>query len=225
MRTFEMHRNGVLDSLSRGWTSIRRNLDRLALGMFVTSAVALAVAPVFLPPSYSWVENTVSESAGQGVRGAWLVRSGVLLTSLAAVLLSVRARGLWNRSCRTAFRFYAFALLGVAFFADGPWNKVPYNRSEAFFHTFSAFWAAVGFALGVLAVNRTRSRDARLTKAFDWVVALGTGMIPVAMLVFLGQAGLLQRLLAVAGYTWLILETVRIARFNEVLARPYRRTS
>lgn len=58
------------------------------------SALILALAPVLMPTGYSWVSHTTSESAAQGVAGAWLARCGSLLFGFSvsgwpAVLASV----------------------------------------------------------------------------------------------------------------------------------------
>jgi TRAP-type C4-dicarboxylate transport system permease small subunit len=56
-----------------------------AIAGLVASALALALAPLLLPTSYSWVAHTTSESAAQGVPGSWLARVGFLVFG-AAVL-------------------------------------------------------------------------------------------------------------------------------------------
>jgi hypothetical protein len=47
--------------------------------LLMLSAAAVAVAPLMLPGSYSWVRHAISESAAQGVVGAWVARLGLLL--------------------------------------------------------------------------------------------------------------------------------------------------
>jgi hypothetical protein len=67
------------------------------LAGLVASAIALGAAPLLMLPAYSWMQHTVSESAAQGVSGAWLVRLGFLLfgfpvLSLAALAIPISGR-------------------------------------------------------------------------------------------------------------------------------------
>jgi hypothetical protein len=62
------------------------------IAALAASAVALALAPLLMPPSYSWLSMTTSESAAQGVGGAWLARLGFVLFGLSGWLLVVVVR-------------------------------------------------------------------------------------------------------------------------------------
>lgn len=68
--------------------------DLVLLGV---SAVALAIAPVGLDESYSWVEHTTSQAGGQGVDGAWMARLGFILFGLAVIWLAHRKAGEWSQ--------------------------------------------------------------------------------------------------------------------------------
>jgi len=49
------------------------------------SAAALAAAPALMPASYSWISDTTSQSAAQGLSGAWLARLGFVLLGLSVM--------------------------------------------------------------------------------------------------------------------------------------------
>lgn len=81
----ERHNTGLM-------TSSPERMDQRGIAGFTAvlvllgvSAVALAVAPVVLDESYSWVEHTTSQAGGQGVDGAWMARLGFLLFGLAVI--------------------------------------------------------------------------------------------------------------------------------------------
>lgn len=57
----------------RGLASAAALATSIALA---TSMALLALAPLALPESYSWIELGTSESAAQGVEGAWVARAG-----------------------------------------------------------------------------------------------------------------------------------------------------
>jgi hypothetical protein len=53
-----------------------------------------------MPESYDWIEHTTSESAAQGVEGAWLARLGFLSFGLAVLWLSTGIKQTWARGAR-----------------------------------------------------------------------------------------------------------------------------
>lgn len=80
------------------------------LAGLAVSALALLLAPLLMPASYSWVLHTTSESAAQGVRGAWLARVGLLLFDTTVVVIAVGARGRWGRWTVWLHTAFAFAV-------------------------------------------------------------------------------------------------------------------
>jgi hypothetical protein len=78
----------------------------VVLSGLAASPVALASAPALMPPGYSWVSKTTSESAAQGVQGAWLARLGFVLLGLSVILLAtirLRRWGLWGVALHAGF--------------------------------------------------------------------------------------------------------------------------
>jgi Protein of unknown function (DUF998) len=202
------------DSLPLGRLS-QTGVSLLAIWLLLSSMLAVASAPLLMPDSYSWLVNTISESGGQGIHGAWVTRSGFLLTAIAVLLMCSVASTRWGYWGRASMRLYAFGLISGAIFAKASWEDVPHDRIEAFLHTLSVFWGGVGFALGVLIVSFRRQRPNWWRRGFDLAIVLATPIVPLLMLVFAGHAGLLQRALALAGYVWLLIEAFRLMR-----ARP-----
>ncbi|MFZ0627386.1 MAG: DUF998 domain-containing protein [Acidimicrobiia bacterium] len=202
------------DSLPLGRLS-QTGVSLLVIWLLLLSMLAVALAPLLMPDSYSWLVNTISESGGQGVHGAWVTRSGFLLTAIAVLLMCSIASTRWGYWGRAAMRLYAFGLISGAIFAKASWEDVPHDLVEAFLHTLSVFWGGVGFALGILVVSYRRRHPGRWRRGFDLAIVLATPIVPLLMLVFAGHAGLLQRGLALAGYIWLLIEAFRLMR-----ARP-----
>ena len=63
----------------------------------VISATCLLLAPALMPESYSWIQHTTSESAAQGVEGAWLARLGFVTFGLGVLWLTALLRVVWGR--------------------------------------------------------------------------------------------------------------------------------
>ncbi len=84
------------------------------IALLVVSAVALAVAPVLMPAGYDWVAHTTSESAAQGVAGAWVARLGFVAASVIPLVMVFQAdaAGLVQRLMfAVAYVWYAAAAL------------------------------------------------------------------------------------------------------------------
>lgn len=176
--------------------------------LYATSLVMIASAPLLMAESYSWIANTVSESGAQGVQGAWLFRTGVLMTAAATVSLVAAARDDIPTSSKRALTLYALALVAAAAFPEKPWFDGSHNEIVAGLHTLAAFNAGLWFGVGVFTASRHRSSSA--ARRYDFVMILMVATIPVLMIAYESYEGLLQRILIFAGYAWLFLETSRI---------------
>jgi len=75
---------------------IRSRRD-LALAALAASALCLLTAPAVVGGSYSWVEHTTSESAAQGIHGAWLARLGFVLLGIGVAAVAAGASRRWRR--------------------------------------------------------------------------------------------------------------------------------
>lgn len=180
--------------------------------MLATSAACVALAPALMPDSYSVLLHSISESAGQGIEGAWLARLGFLLLGFAVLLEAQLAGPAWGLWGRIAHRVYGVSMIAVAAFAHMPWEDVPYDAFEDTLHSVAA--TAVGFAFtgGVIAVGIRRGRHAGWIRALDTVAVLASVALPLIMFSVPGVGGLVQRVLFGIGYAWYGLEAVRLGR-------------
>lgn len=64
--------------------------------LLMLSVVCLTLAPTLMPDSYSWVQHTTSESAAQGVAGAWMARLGFVAFGGGVLALAVLRRERWG---------------------------------------------------------------------------------------------------------------------------------
>jgi hypothetical protein len=98
--------------------------------LLAVSAVLVAIAPAFVPDSYSWIEHSTSESAGQLVDGSWVARTGFLCLGCAALWLAhLRARArMWGAVATFAHRVFGVSMIATAVFATRPWlASAPYD--------------------------------------------------------------------------------------------------
>ena len=190
---------------------------RFARAGLVFSILLLSLAPLTVADDYSVLHNTMSEAGGQGVDGAWLQRTGVVVTSLSVLTLAAFAQPVWERGVRVWLRVYALALLGLVIFPESPWDGSIHNETVALAHTAAGVIAVTGFVLGAWQASRGRATDVR-SRAFDWLVIVAMLVLPQLMLITSYQ-GLLQRLLVGLGYVWLFVEIGRITRSHAAAGR------
>ncbi len=89
--------------------------------LLVVSAVALAVAPAVMPAGYDWVAHTTSESAAQGLEGAWIARLGFVAFGLAVLSLAAGAAPTWGWGAVWMHAAFGVCLVATAAFSARPW--------------------------------------------------------------------------------------------------------
>lgn len=180
-----------------------------ATAALLGSAVAIGVAPTVMPPGYSWVRHSISESAAQGLQGAWMARSGFLLLALGAWLVAGVAAGRLGPA-RPAFRLFALMLVGTAAFSHRPFlTGVPVDPVEDLLHSVTATTMGFAFVAGVvLAVIRRPPRPSWPRLPGDWphlVAVVAATAIPLGMALAPDLAGLLQRGMFLMAYGWFLI--------------------
>ncbi|WP_083252650.1 DUF998 domain-containing protein [Haladaptatus sp. W1] len=171
------------------------------------SAVALAVAPVFMPEGYSWFSHTTSESAAQGVPAAWIARLGFLLFGIGVLWVTVQRRDAWKRWATVFHAGFGIFMIATTVFSTRSWDPtVAYNPIEDAIHSVTATLVGFCFAFGVLLLLLRRRQERRNVRWVD-VVALGaTVILPTAMMLLPHLAGVFQRLMFFVAYVWYLRE-------------------
>lgn len=187
-----------------------RTATVMVLAGLSASATMLALAPILMPSGYSWLSMTTSESAAQGIAGAWLARLGFVVFGLSVVLLTMLRHRLWGPATVLHGAFGLF-LLGAAAFATRSWVPgMAYDRVEDVLHSVAATAMGFAFAVGVGATAlRARSRGCRRFWLWDAAAVVASGAIPLAMSTLPDLDGALQRVMFVVAYAWYAAEAVR----------------
>jgi hypothetical protein len=170
------------------------------------SALALALAPTLMPEDYSWIAHTTSESAAQGISGAWLARGGFILFGIAVLALSTQFRG-WPPAARFAHAAFGICMLAAATLSSRPWiEAAPYDATEDLLHSIAATAMGFAFAIGVAATAVHIWRRRRAMRPLDAIAIIASVALPLAM-VATDAAGLLQRAMFLIAYAWYARET------------------
>lgn len=180
---------------------------------FAASVAALAAAPALMPAGYSWVSQTTSESAAQGVQGAWLARLGFLLFGLSVILLATLCRDGWGRWAAGLHAGFGVLMTATAAFSHRPFAAgVAFDPTEDLLHSVGATGMGFAFAGGVLATAAVRVRAHARWRTLDAVAVAASVAIPLGMSAWPGIDGLIQRLMFAVSFAWYGVEAVRVIR-------------
>ncbi len=189
----------------------RRSSGLGVLLLLALSVVALLCAPLLMPEGYSWITHTTSESAAQGIQGAWLARLGFLAFGLAVIWLSAAFDRTWARGVVWLHLSFGVFMVATAVFSRRPWvDGVPFDPVGDALHSFTATAMGFTFALGVLLRLLQRRTSDRLGRVLDVTALLSAPVIPLLMLYQPDVVGLLQRLMFFVAYAWYGREAVML---------------
>ncbi len=170
----------------------------------------LALAPLALPSSYSWVELGTSEAAAQGVDGAWVARAGFVLFGLAVLGVCVLRHRSWRWLATALHGCFGVGMVLVAVFSHAPWEAgVPYEVLEDRLHSLFASVVGFSFIAGVAATLvfcRPRTRASVLGGVVALVI---TSIVPLLMATSIWE--ILQRLMFITAAAWYASEVQRQA--------------
>jgi hypothetical protein len=179
-------------------------------GCLAASATALAVAPTLMPTSYSWVAHTTSESAAQGVPGAWLARLGFMTFGLAVLAVAGLATHLWGRLAAWLHAGFGVLMVAAAVFSARSWEPgVPFDAVEDVLHSVAATAMGFAFAFGVVVVAVRYWRAGGGLRGLDMTAVAASVVLPLAMVNWEQFAGALQRPIFVVAYAWYAIEALR----------------
>lgn len=174
----------------------------VAVGTLALAVCFLACAPLALDDSYSVLRHTTSESAGQGVHGAWVARTGFVLFGLAVVIVARARRAQWRASGVAPHLLFAACMVAVATYSSRPWDDVPFDRTEDLLHSAGASIMGFAFATGVLIAWFRRRRHIPGQWTLDAVALAASVVLPLAMLTFGSVEGALQRAMFAIAALW-----------------------
>lgn len=183
--------------------------SQASLGLFVGvamlagSAVSLALAPLALDGSYSWVDHTTSESAGQRVDGAWVARTGFVLFGLAIFGIADRRRFVWRQPATALHLLFGGCMVAVAAYSAKSWlPEVGFDPTEDLLHSIAASVMGFAFAFGVAGVAVELRRSGLGWRVLDGVAVAASVVVPLGMSAFGSVDGVLQRVMFTIAYVW-----------------------
>ena len=178
------------------------------IALILAAMTALAMAPFLMPDSYSVVRHSVSESAAQGVDGAWLARLGFVLFGFAVLSLAVGHGSRWDGTGRLAHVGFGVSMIAAAVFSHGPWDGSTFDEFEDLLHSTASFGVGLFFTVGLVLVAVRRTDPPGWLRAVDAVALVAARVIPLVM-ANISAPGLVQRVMFIVAFVWYGLETMR----------------
>jgi hypothetical protein len=177
-------------------------LKRVGLGCLLFSMLMLLLAPTQMLSSYNWLQHTTSESAAQGIPGAWLARLGFMIFGLTVIWFSALLRNDWAPPVRWLHSVFGVCMVAAAVFSSRPWLvSLPFDPIEDALHSLAA--TAMGFAFAAGVMWRFFSRDVNLKRrGLDLTAVLASVIIPLSMSALPTWDGLLQRIMFAIAFVW-----------------------
>ncbi len=168
----------------------------------------LALAPLALPASYSWVELGTSESAAQGVPGAWVARTGFVAFGLSVLGIAVLRHTAWRPAATALHGLFGVSMMMVAVYSHAPWEPgVPYVAQEDLLHSVAASVVGFAFIAGVLVTLVSRRPRTAIALTGDVTALVVAAAVPLFM--DSGIWGVLQRLMFLTAASWYAAEAWR----------------
>jgi hypothetical protein len=178
--------------------------------LLLAAMAALTLAPLLMPDSYSVLGHSVSESAAQGVDGAWLARLGFLLFGFAVLFLALTPGSPWGRWGSLAHAGFAVSMIAAAVFSHGPWDGSAFDEFEDLLHSAASFGVGLFFTVGVVLVALRRAHAPGWVRIIDGVALAAALAIPLIM-ANVDTSGLVQRIMFLVALIWYGLETVGVS--------------
>lgn len=187
--------------------------------------VIIFIAHFFAPPGYVWTNNTISELASQGHSHKWIMQAGLmsygLLVMLAVGLASIKER-------KMLFYLLPVGLYGLGIFLSGIFCAAPIDPRIAFsveesnlhsrFATLAGFSLSAGILWRIFLASNGRERMVHTFFLFAIVVfAVLFGLAESEMLL-IGK-GIVQRLMYLSGFAWLIFQENLPVREDKTVKR------
>lgn len=176
----------------------------LSLMGIAIMVVAMLIGPFFSPPEFSWITHSTSEQAGQQLSGAWLMRVGFVGYGLGTLLAALND---WpTRSLvRSALVLFGFGLIGTAIWSNASiLPDAPSNMNEDWMHSVAS--GVVGTAFAAACAARLFSSDGSRRDWLAWAGLVISVMVPIAMGQVPELRGLLQRMMFVLSFVFIVRE-------------------
>ena len=180
----------------------------IVFGLFV---LLMFILPIFSFEGYSILSNTTSDLGAQKAPLNWLMNAGFIALGI-TVLLEGRQRMENYPIAKIMLYFFSISLIGVGLFNQRPLTDETANLAVDLFH--SIFATSTGFSFSFLAFVMVFIFVKPLDKNLALAVAIIAIVIPISMTLMPNIQGLLQRLMFLIAFSWLLYTFYRLDQID-----------
>jgi hypothetical membrane protein len=176
---------------------IKTQYPTLATCLFM---LAILLAHLFSPSEYQWTKNTISDLGAQGYDKKAIMQIGFLLFGLILVAGVILNGSRWPT---TPILLYGFSVALTGIFCTAPFLQgIQHSSAQATLHSIFAQLAGVAFCIGILTQYWFAADSvSKITHIFFFLLVM---VLSASFGIFKDQQGIMQRLLYLASFVWLV---------------------
>ncbi|TVP84593.1 MAG: DUF998 domain-containing protein [Acholeplasmataceae bacterium] len=164
--------------------------------------LVMFIMPLFSVPSYSVIQHTTSQLGAQGAPHAWVMNVTFILLGLAVIMET--ALHLKKQPLASILLFvFGTLLIAIAFFRHAPIDNIAYRAWEDQVHGVLA--TAIGFVFTFFMVTLAFILPDKEAKVVALMVAILTTILSMMMLILPDVVGMLQRIIFIYAFGYLIV--------------------
>lgn len=170
----------------------------------ITSALLLTAAPLTVAQGYDWRKHSISQSAAQGVRHAWVARAGLFLLGPGAGTQSLAAPDL-AIGARVGLGVFGLAMACSALWSTRPWSgTATFDERQDRRHSLAARTAGAAYVVAVVSQMLVGLQRGQGSGTLTWLALVTAVACPLLGARVASIAGAAQRLMFGICYGWLL---------------------
>lgn len=175
---------------------------RYLLTAYVALLIVMFLLPRYSVEGYSVLKNTTSHLGAQNAPFAWVMNTVFLLLGAACVMEGwLHLKDLWCQ--KLLLTVFGLGLVGLAFARHAPIVEgVPFSALEDQAHSVLA--TLIGFSFTILAFSAIFVAKAHLSRILALTAGCISVIISLLMFTLPDYTGILQRLMFIFAFAWLI---------------------
>ncbi len=168
--------------------------------------------PIISFENYSILSNTTSHLGAQKAPFNWIMNGGFIALGIVTIFYG-KERTANYPIAKVLIYVFGISLIGTALFQHRPLTGEEANMIVDAFH--SIFATSTGFSFSILAIVTYFILIEPKDKALAIALAVIAILIPILMQAIPSYQGLLQRLMFILAFTWLLYTFYKLEKIDE----------
>jgi len=183
-------------------SELRSKYNWISVVIFV---VIIIIAHFFVPSSYDWKNNTISELASQNYSNKWIMKIGFILFG-GVLSIGIASKSMYTK--KLLIKEFLILIYGLSILVSGVFSTKPfvegldYSELESQIHSYCASIAGVSFSISLLIFGFSESKmNLKFTHYGFFIFVIGCS----ALFGLLdSNVGIVQRIMYLGSFIWLL---------------------